>query len=69
MRLANNWRDLIRRAWSIRLMALAGLLSGAEFVLPLFQQQVDRGLFAALSFLTVAGAFVARLVAQKGLSE
>ena len=35
MRLINEWRAVLRRAWSIRLMLLAGLLSGIEVVLPL----------------------------------
>lgn len=69
MRLIENWRDVLRKAWSMRLMLLAALLSGVEIVLPLFHEALPRGLFAVLSFLAVAGAFVARLVAQKGLSE
>ena len=53
----------------MRLMFLAAILSGVEVVLPFISEALPRGLFAVLSFLTVAGAFVARLVAQKGLSE
>ena len=30
-----NWRAVLRKAWSARLMLLAALLSGAEVVLPL----------------------------------
>ena len=69
--LVRNWRDVLRRAWSIRLLILAGLLSGLEVALPLIDGFIDipRGIFAALSGLTVAGAFVARLLAQKGLSD
>lgn len=69
MKLISNWRDVLRKAWSLRLMVLAALLSGAEIVLPLFSEALPRGLFSLLSFLTVAGAFVARFIAQKGLSE
>ena len=69
MKLIDNWRDVIRKAWSLRLMVLAALLSGVEFVLPLFSEALPRGLFAVLSFLSVAGAFVARLVAQKELTK
>lgn len=69
MKLIDNWRDVLRKAWSLRLMFLAAILSGVEVVLPFFSEAIPRGLFAVLSFLTVAGAFVARLVAQKGLSE
>jgi len=65
MALYDNWRTIVRKAWSIRLMALAAALSGVEVVLPFFQDLVPRGAFAALSFVAVAGAFVARIVAQK----
>ena len=49
-------------------MAFAGLLSGAEVALPFFNDLMPRGVFALLSAVTVCGAFIARLVAQKGLS-
>ena len=67
MNLLPDWRDVLRRAWSIRLLFLAGLLSGAEVALPLLRDVLDipAGLFAGLSLITVAGAFVARLLAQR----
>ena len=65
MKLHDNWKDILRRAWSIRLMLLAGLLSGCEVILPLFIDAMPRNVFAILSLLAVSGAFVARLVAQK----
>lgn len=69
IRLIDNWLAVLKKAWSIRLMLLAAILSGVEVVLPFLSEALPRGLFAVLSFLTVGGAFVARLVAQKGLSE
>lgn len=69
MKMIDHWRDVLKKAWSLRLMLLAAILSGVEIVLPFFSEALPRGLFAVLSFLAVAGAFVARLVAQKGLSE
>jgi hypothetical protein len=65
MALLPDWRAILRRAWSIRLMLLAAVLSGVEVVLPLFAHLFPHGTFAALSFLAVAAALVARLVAQK----
>jgi hypothetical protein len=62
-----NWREILKKAWSLRLMALAAVLSGVEVALPLFQDAIPRGLFALLSVAAVAGAFVARLVAQKDI--
>lgn len=67
MRLYDNWREIMRRSWSLRFIFLAGLLSGCEIVLPLFADQIPRNLFAVLSFAAVSAAFVARLVAQKGI--
>ena len=67
MHLYPNWREIARRAWSIRLLVLAGILSGLEVILPFFSEDIPRNLFAMLSFIAVAAAFVARLVAQKGL--
>lgn len=67
--LIEDWKDVLRRAWSIRLMLLAGLLSGVEVILPLFVDALPRGLFAAVSGMVVMLAFVARLVAQQGLSK
>lgn len=68
--LVRNWRAVLRYAWSIRLLVLAGLLSGAEIALPLIQDllPIPRGAFAGLSFLATAMAFVARLVAQQSVS-
>lgn len=67
MRLYDNWREIMRRSWSLRFIILAGLLSGCEIVLPLFADQIPRNLFALLSFAAVSAAFIARLVAQKGI--
>jgi len=68
MRLVENWRLLLRRAWSVRLMLLAGVLSGAEVVFPLACADVlPSGVFACLSFAVTASAIVARLVAQNGV--
>jgi hypothetical protein len=64
-----NWRDVVKKAWSMRLMALAGALSGLEFALPYLDGllPIPPGIFAAGSAITVGAAFVARIVAQKSL--
>ena len=71
MKPVENWRRVLKKAWSIRLMILAGLLSGLEVALPIIDSFIDvpRGLFAAASGLTVSAAFVARLMAQKGIRD
>lgn len=69
MKLDTNWKQIIKKAWSVRLMILAALLSGFEIALPLFADKFPRGPFALASFIAVAAAFVARLVAQKEFAD
>lgn len=64
MRLLDDWRRILRRAWSVRLMALAFMLTVAEVALPFWSDAFPPRVFAILSGLAVAGAFVSRLVAQ-----
>jgi hypothetical protein len=69
MRLADDWRIIVRRAWSIRLMLLAMALSGLEVILPareLFAFLPDR-LWALCAVAVTGLAFWARIAAQRGL--
>lgn len=69
MRLIPNWRQVLTRAWSARLNALALVFTALEVGLPLMDGYIDipRGVFAALSGITAAAGFYARLVAQRNL--
>lgn len=69
MKLTTEWKKIIKKAWSIRLMVVAALLSGIEVILPFFSGSIPKGSFAGLSFLAVSSAFVARLVAQKDVDN
>lgn len=71
MRLLDDWKDVLTKAWSIRLIAIAAVLSGIEVALPLLDGilPIPRGIFATLSALTTAAAFVARLLAQQETAE
>lgn len=69
MRLDPQYRRILRKAWSIRLMLLAGLLTGCEAILPLYQEAIPRGTFAVLSMLAITGGLIARIVAQKDIDN
>lgn len=69
MKLLDDWKIIFKKAWSIRLMILAGLLTGAEIVLPMFSHQIPQSMFATLSFACVSAALVARLVAQNAAKD
>lgn len=74
MTLYENWTEILKKAWSVRFMLLAGLFSGIEAALAGLQPVLDEkgvpaGLFAALSGLATAAALVARVVAQANLKD
>ncbi len=68
MTLLPDWTAILKRAWSVKFMVLAALLSGVEVVLQILEPTVaagmPKGLFASLAGLTTAGALVARVLAQ-----
>lgn len=59
-----DWRNVLRRAWSIRFSLLAAAFTAAEVVVPIFGDVLPRGLFVLLAFAASIGATVARIVAQ-----
>lgn len=71
MKLVANWRHVLRKAWSVRLILLAGVLTGIEVALPLLGDAypIPTGIFASLSFLVTMAAFVMRLVSQKAFRD
>jgi hypothetical protein len=68
MTFKDDWRDVVRKAWSVKFMVLAFLLTMVEVMLPFFDHDIPPRTFALLSGLAVAGAFVARLMAQKDIT-
>jgi hypothetical protein len=67
MKLYDNWREILRKTWSVRFAALAAVFSGAEALLPFYSDAVPRGVFAGLSGLLTVAAIWARAVYQKGV--
>lgn len=69
MELLDDWKKILKKAWSIRLIVLAGLLSGCEIILPMYSESIPRGLFAILTMIVAIGAMVARVTVQKKLTN
>lgn len=73
--LIENWRKVMARSWSVRLMFLAGIFSGLEAARPYLESAISAfytvkpGWFAIGAFISTAAATVARLLAQEGLSN
>lgn len=62
-----DWKDVLKKAWSIRLSLLAAFCGGAEVLLSLTDLGLPRGVFLTLSVLFSVATPIARLVAQKDL--
>ncbi len=66
--LLDDWRRVLRRAWSIRFSLLAAVFTAAEVVVPLFGDVLldlmPRGVFVLLAFSASIGAAIARLFVQ-----
>ncbi len=67
--LLDDWRRVLRRAWSIRLSVVAAIFTAAEVVVPLFGDVLPRGVFVLLAFSASIGAAIARLVAQPEMHQ
>ena len=65
-----NWRHIFLRAWSVRLMAIAAVLTGLEAAIPIFWEtgflDLPPGWFPTIVFFVVMAAMIARLLVQAG---
>lgn len=73
MKLLEDWILILKKAWSVRFMALAMVLNGCEAVLPIINDGAGSFLsplqLAMLNFAIVAAAFGSRLVTQQGMTK
>jgi hypothetical protein len=70
LRPAENWREILKKAWSIRLLFIAAILSAIEAAIPFLTfVPAPQGFFAIMSALATGAAFVARLLAQKNMKD
>ncbi|WP_283196622.1 hypothetical protein [Rhizobium sp. BT04] len=73
--LVQNWRAVLKRAWSVRLMALALIIIIAEPVYLFFAANwVAKSFYVQLAMSVVTGlltaaAIVARIIFQRKVSE
>jgi len=69
MKPIKNWRAVLKKAWSVRLMILAAVLAGVEVILP-FLTPTRPGIgWSLFTFCIVCGALLSRFVAQSDVSD
>jgi hypothetical protein len=69
MRILPNWKQVLRRAWSVRFLIAACVFSAGEVILPFFVHDMPRGWAVALSALCCIGGLVSRFVAQPEVNK
>jgi hypothetical protein len=70
MTLIWNWKAVLKKAWSIKFILGAGFLSGVEVILPMLDIQFGPPwMMPLITLFVVAGAFVARIVAQPAITR
>ena len=69
VRLIPDWKRVAKKAWSVRLLFAASVLSGGEAALPFVSEMFSRSTFALLTFVVVGLALLARFVAQKEVED
>ena len=66
--LIDNAGAVFKKAWSVRLLATAALLDGAQIALSLLTPDKPPTWFVVVSTLVTIAAFAARFVAQQSIS-
>ena len=64
MKLLDDWKQIVRKAWSVRLALLAAFLGAVEIAVQFLAATQPTPWFAMASALTSFAAAVARIVAQ-----
>ncbi|WP_458760561.1 DUF7940 domain-containing protein [Afipia sp. TerB] len=67
LQLLHNWRDVLKRAWSVRLSLLAGAVIGLFSVWPAFQDLLPAWLFGLLAVGMSVAIVIARITKQPGI--
>lgn len=70
MNLITNWRQVLEKAWSVKFNIFATLFGALEVVVALVQPDgIPNGVFAGIAATISIAANVARIMAQKELTN
>ena len=73
IQLIDNWRDVLLKAWSVRLILLAGLFSGLQAAMGVVPVELIHSLPAWLwpvaTLVVTGGALASRIIMQESLKK
>ena len=67
MKLIDDWKRKLKKAWSVRLALLSGFFSAASQSSSYFQDALDPTLFAFIATFLAFGAVVASVIYQESM--
>lgn len=67
MKLYDNWKTIVKEAWSIRFMMIAIICECAQVVLPIYTDRIPENIFTVLTILAVAGGIISRTIYQQNV--
>lgn len=68
--LVEDWCAILRKAWSVKFSILSALLGGLEVAVAVIQPAgIPNGVFAGLAGATTTAAIVARVLAQREMTN
>lgn len=67
--LGTSWKTVLRKAWSVRLSALAAVFLLLEIALPLWGAELSRPWFVGLALVAAIGSIWARVTVQAQIQE
>ena len=73
IRLIENWKDVLLKAWSVRLILLAGLFSGLQAAMGVVPVEVVKTmptwLWPIATLIVTGGALASRIIMQENLKK
>jgi hypothetical protein len=64
VKLYDNWREILRKSWSLKFIFLAIVLNAVSVILPSYWDSFPRDTFNAIFFVVLVAAGTARVIAQ-----
>lgn len=73
LHLVDNWRAVLRKSWSLKLITVAGILTGVEAMMGVIPTEwllvIPSWVWPVSTLAVTAAAFIARLIAQDSLKK
>lgn len=67
MRLYDNWKEIVRKAWSLKFLLIALVLECTSVVLPFYTDIIPREVFTPIIIVAILGAGISRIVYQNNV--